>query len=197
MWSEVGGSGTRGSVGSRRAAESSWLAGVLVAALFGACAGTADRVAPTPSATVGVPGPEVVRGVVRQVGNLPFARTVVQGEEGAAVVVGPYEPEVRRLVGATVRVTGEPVEGGGLGPALRVTSYEIESVDGARPAVGILRREGGEWRLEGAGGAVLPLPAVPPGLAEAAGGRVWVLTDAGGTVYRYGVLRPPAGEPER
>lgn len=189
--------GTRGTAGSGAAADSARLGLALWTAIVLACAGTGDRVPSTPSATVGLPGPESVRGVVRQVGNLPFARTVVQGEEGAAAVVGPYEPELRRLVGANVRVTGEPATDAGLGPTLRVTSYEIESIDGARPAVGILRREDGQWRLEGAEGALLPLPAVPPELAEAAGGRVWVLTDAAGAVYRYGVLRPPRVEPER
>lgn len=159
-----------------------------------ACAGTADRAPSEFPGTVGVPGPDTLVGTVRQVGNLPFARTVVRGEEGTAAVEGPYEPELRRLVGAEVLVSGERVRGEGPGPVLRVTSYEIRSVDGERPHVGLLRREGEAYRLEGPEGAVLPLAYVPEELAAALGARVWVLTDGSGGVYRYGVLRPPSGE---
>lgn len=150
-----------------------------------------------PPGTVGVPGPDTVSGTVRQVGNAPFARTLVQEEEGDAVTVtGKYEAELTRLVGAVVRASGE-IGGGAFGPELAVTAYEILSVDGETPRVGILGRDEEGYHLEGPENGRVRLGAVPERFAELPGARVWVVTDERGTVLRYGVLRePPASEGE-
>lgn len=135
---------------------------------------------------------DTVTGTVRQVGSTPFARTVVEGESASATVVGPLAGELTRLVGARVRVAGPPAEGEFPGLAIRVESYEVLSVDGDEPLVGILRHEAGAgYRIETAEGEAVPLRAVSSGLGAAAGGKVWVVVDETGGVLRYGVLREP------
>ncbi len=165
--------------------------GLLAAALTG-CAREREpdlRV----SATVGDPGPDAVRGVVRQVGSTPFSRYVVAD---SAVVTGPMEEEVARLAGAEVELTGRLGPAAApFGPELEVTGYRILSVDGEEPAVGVLRRDEDGWTLEGPEGGTLALSGVSGRLASAEGGRVWVVAGEGGTVRRYGILRPPSEMP--
>lgn len=135
--------------------------------------------------------PDTVRGIVRQVGSVPFLMTVVQGEDTAAVE-GALEEEISRLVGARVAVFGQRLEGRFPGPTVRAAGYEILSVDGERPTVGILRRESGSTYLDLAGEAGrTELSSVPEGLMRHVGAKVWVITsDEGGAVLRYGILRP-------
>lgn len=134
---------------------------------------------------------DTLEGTVRQVGSTPFTRTVVEGDSVSATVTGPLSEELSRLVGARVRVTGAPVEGDVPGRALRVDAYELLSVDGAEPRVGILRHEPGTgYRLETGEGDV-PLRAVPAGLGSVVGGKVWLVLGPEGGVRRYGVLREP------
>lgn len=154
------------------------------------CAREGDRVGTAPSRVVGVPGPDTAAGPVRRVGNLPFARTIVEDEAGSVAVVGDYERELGRAAGARVRVTGES-RAGGLGPELRATSYEILGVDGERPYVGILASDGASYRLVGPDGGEVALETVPETFAELVGGRLWVVTDEEGAVTRYGVLLRP------
>lgn len=162
-------------------------------ALSAACAREGDRMGTTP-ATIGRPGPDTVTGTVRRVGNAPFVRTLVEGENEALVVTGGPELEVARLVGARVRVSGVRTDGP-MGPKLRASSYAILSVDGEVPEVGVLRRETDGYRLVRVRGDTLALRIVPEIFAELAGARVWLLLE-GGAVTRYGVLRRP-GEAER
>ena len=134
---------------------------------------------------------DTLEGTVRQVGSTPFTRTVVEGDTAGVTVTGPLAGELSRLVGARVRVAGSPVEGETPGPTLRVESYEVLSVDGERPRVGILRHAAGEgYRLETDAGD-LALRAVPAGLGGVVGGKVWLVLGPEGGVQRYGVLREP------
>lgn len=151
-----------------------------------------------PASRVGEPvGPDTVTGMIRQVGNVPFTRVIIQAgdeegrEAGSATLTGEYEEELARLAGARVRVVGERVEGGGPGPRMRVSSYEILDVDGDRPYVGILREEDGGHYLETTAGGRVPLGALSLRLRSMVGGRVWVVLSEGGTVQRYGILREP------
>lgn len=162
------------------------LAAVLLAAA--GCAGNAVPEGEPPAATAA----DSLVGEVRRVGSTPFTRTVVEGDTSSITVTGPLESELARLSGARVLVVGEIGRGDGPGPALRVERYEILSVDGDEPRVGVLRREAdGGYRLQVEGGEALPLRSVPPRLGGLVGARVWVvLTDAGG-VLRYGILREP------
>lgn len=166
---------------------------ILPALLLGLTTGCAREAAIEngPTARVGEgAGPDTVSGTVRLVGNAPFSRVVVEGDDTLAVT-GPYEAEVRRLAGAEVRLTGERAETeGGPGPALRADSYTILGVDGERPAVGILRRDAeGHW-LETPGGDRVRLRAVTARFGSMEGGRVWVVLGEDAAVLRYGLLRP-------
>lgn len=153
-----------------------------------ACAREGDRVDVTPSRFVGVPGPDTIGGRVRLAGNAPFTRTILEGDTGSVAVVGEYAAEVGRLSGAVVRASGE-AQAGALGPEIRATSYEILSIDGERPLVGILAREGEEWLLVGSDGARRSLRAVPERFATLPGARLWIVVNEGGAVISYGVLR--------
>ncbi|MFQ5677848.1 MAG: hypothetical protein ACE5HP_00125 [Gemmatimonadota bacterium] len=144
-----------------------------------------------PPGSVGIPGPDTVAGIVRQVGSTPFTRTIIQREEGAVGVTGALKREITRLAGATVRVSGEGSGEGPFGPELRVSWYEILSVDGERPYLGTLLRDEQGFRLAEETGRSIRLGVVPLRFDALVGGRVWVITDARGTVLRYGVLRAP------
>jgi hypothetical protein len=140
---------------------------------------------------IGVIGPDAIEGVVRRVGNAPFTRTIVDGGDGV-VIDGPYEPELRRLAGAEVRITGRLVtEREFPGPTLEATSYEITSVDGERPSLGMLGRDEDGFYLEMRGREIARLGSVSEALAGSTGGLIWVILDANGGVARYGVLRDP------
>lgn len=146
-----------------------------------------------PGGWVGEPGPDTVTGVVRQVGNVPFTRTVVQGEDEGVTVVGELRDEVTRLVGAEVRVTGERRPNGPFGPELQATAYEILSVDGDRPYVGVLEEDEEGYVLHAAPGGTLRIGAAPLRFRQLIGGRLWVTVDERATVQRYGILRAPDG----
>lgn len=162
-----------------------------VAAFVLAAAGCSGNAAPEDEPPAGTAADSLI-GEVRRVGSTPFTRTVVEGDTASITVTGRLESELARLSGARVRVVGEIGRGDGPGPALRVVRYEIVSVDGDEPRVGVLRHEAGSgYRLEVESGETLPVRSVPPRLGGVVGARVWiVLNDAGG-VLRYGILREP------
>lgn len=135
---------------------------------------------------------DTIEGTVRQVGNTPFERTVVKGEETSATVVGEYEDELTRAAGARVRVWGAYRDGDRPGRELEATGYEILSVDGAEPEVGTLEHEDGRgYYLVTAGGDEISLAGVPDRLGSRVGAKVWVVLSDRGSVQRYGVLREP------
>lgn len=134
--------------------------------------------------------PDSITGTVRQVGNTPFTRIIVEGDDAALRITGELEEEVGRLVGARVLVVGSRVEGDEPGPTLQAAGYEILSVDGATPRVGTLDHEAGEgYRLLAEDGEALPLRGVPDGLGARVGAKVWIVLGDGGAVQRYGILR--------
>lgn len=119
--------------------------------------------------------------------------TLVREDAASLVLVGPAEPELRRLSGARVRVEGRPavdVPGEGI----EVHRYEIVEIDGRRPFVGDLgSADGAAWLL-------LPDEADPvrlvglPADAVASGSRIWVIGERRPdaiAVASYGVLRGP------
>lgn len=134
--------------------------------------------------------PDSITGTVRQVGNTPFTRIVVEGEDASLRITGDLEDEIGRLVGARALVVGSRVEGEGPEPSLQAAGYEILSVDGATPRVGTLDHEAGEgYRLLAEDGETLPLRGVPDGLGARVGAKVWIVLGDGGAVQRYGILR--------
>lgn len=135
---------------------------------------------------------DTVVGTVRQVGNTPFVRTVVEGEDTSVTVAGGYEEELARAAGARVRVWGRPAEGEGPGRNMEVTGYEIVSVDGRRPTVGRLHHESGRGYFVRTGeGEEVALAGVPDDLGGRVGAKIWVILGDNGGVQRYGILREP------
>ncbi|MDP2479021.1 MAG: hypothetical protein Q8W51_02685 [Candidatus Palauibacterales bacterium] len=138
---------------------------------------------------------DTATGTVRQVGNTPFVRTIVEDPSGAVRIVGPYESEISRLVGARVQAVGvidSASRGRAMGPDLRASGYTILSVDGDRPTVGYLRRsDAGDFFLRTEEGHDVPLSSVSSALADQVGAKVWVVTNAQGAVARYGILKRP------
>lgn len=142
---------------------------------------------------VGSPGPDTIVGTVRVIGNEPFTRAVVEPEEGEpAVVEGPHVADIRRLAGAVVRLSGELGETAYPGRTLEATSYEIVSVDGARPLLGTLEGDSAGFTLVFPNGGERELEAVSGPLAARRGALVWVVLDDRGGVARYGVIREPS-----
>lgn len=159
---------------------------VLAGALLPGCGSSS----PPDDGSPGAAPPDTAVGTVRQVGNTPFTRTVVEGTD-TVTVDGRLAEEVARLSGARVRVTGTLSTGQYPGPTLDVADYEILSVDGDRPEVGVLRADGEGPYLDREGDDPLRLRAVGSGLRGQVGAKVWVVTGQDGVVQRYGILRPP------
>lgn len=142
------------------------------------------------------PGDTTVQGVVRAVGAVPTAQIVIQSGTGTAAtgvgVVGPLRAELGHLVGAEVQVWGPPVSNQPPPPAraVEVARYEIVSVSGRNPYVGILERRGDEMWLNSE--KIVKLAIVPPELAAANGAKVWIVGSMMGgelAVESYGVIK--------
>lgn len=177
----------------RRAARGALAAAAGLVVLAAGAAAACHHGSSSDAGSLARTAPDTVTGQVRQVGSTPFVRTIVSGEDTTVRVTGPYEAELSRVTGARVRVVGGPAEETFPEPALRVTSYEILSVDGAEPLVGRLRRrEGRGYYLEMPGGREAGLSTVPDGLRGRVGAKIWVVLSEQGVVQRYGVLREPS-----
>lgn len=134
----------------------------------------------------------VAEGTVRVVGPQETAQVVLSGPAGDVALIGPLAGELRRLVGARVRITGRPERNPAAAPerALNVAAYEIVAVDGERPHVGILVRR--DDRLWLAGPDTLELVGAPADLAARVGAKVFITgVREGGRlqVKSYGVIR--------
>lgn len=143
----------------------------------------------TPTAT---PSETVLTGKVVAGGVAAAPVTTLQIEGGRpTALVGPLEPELRRLGGATVWVAGAPATGGPT-PSFTVTRYEIVAIDGVRPVVGTLAvRDGTTWL---AGRDTIKLASVPAELRAKVGAKVWIAGRRSGAelvVQSYGVIREP------
>lgn len=133
---------------------------------------------------------EVLTGRVLSTGTVQVPTTVLQLEKGGPVgLVGDLEPELQRLAGAMVRVAGTPTDrfpGGGLD----VRSYEVLSIDGTEPYVGLLiERNGGLWLADS---DTIRLEGVPAELQDRAGAKIWITGRRAGDaiqIQSYGVIR--------
>ena len=137
---------------------------------------------------------ERLTGQVLVTGTAQIEFVTLQIDGGGAVnLSGVLLPELRRLTGAMVSVqgartaaTGTPVEG------FEATAYEVTSIDGQRPSVGILQELDGGFTITGA--EIVRLTGVPEALRNQVGAKVWVVgrpTDSGLQVQSYGVIRDP------
>ncbi|MDH3456357.1 MAG: hypothetical protein OER90_05900 [Gemmatimonadota bacterium] len=140
------------------------------------------------------PGDSVVVGVVRMVGAMPLEQLVLQAGGSSVSLRGMLRDELKNLEGAELRAWGKPVDNAPPTPprALDVAGYEIVSVGGAKPVVGILSlREGA---LHVVGTDTLRLEAAPERLRTKPGAKVWLVGTRDGSTLRvqsYGIVREP------
>lgn len=166
-----------------------WVAAAALGAALAGCSGNASPQT-MPVAAWGEQGSESVSGAVRQVGNLPFARTLVDDDGDGVFVTGDLENEITRLAGMTIRVTGSFTDGEQPGRYILATSYELLSGEEGDPmAVGILSRDEEGFYLRLFDGAEYRLSQVPPELEDATGAKLWVAAAEGEHVRGYGILR--------
>ena len=141
---------------------------------------------PTPSETV-LTGKVVAGGLASE------PQTYLQIEGGkATTLVGPLELELRRLGGATVWVAGEP-RPGQPNASFAVTRYDVVSIAGAKPLVGLVSvRNDATWLV--ADRDTVKLVSAPTALAGKAGAKIWVVGRRSRNelvLQSYGVIRDP------
>ena len=130
--------------------------------------------------------PETIVGEVQLTGSDPAVMVTVRAEDGSWVnVIGGLRPEISNLSGVVIAVRGAPASG----RDFEVEDYEIRSVQGERPAVGILVERGREVWLDGDTSVLLV--GVPAGLRSRIGAKVWILgrpVDGGLQPQTYGII---------
>ena len=130
-------------------------------------------------------------GPVTSTGTEGMRMVNLRADDGSSVgLVGDLAAELARLSGAVVTVRGNeapaPADRG-----LEVTEYEVVSVNGETPGVGVLERRDGAYWLGGDPG--VRLMGVPDALTQMVGAKVWVTGSSGAdgvTVQSYGIIRP-------
>lgn len=164
------------------------------------CASRTERQAAPPAAvdTAGPPAPNtpqvvpsgdtVVRGIVAVVGADPLAQVVLASGGRDVAVVGALRAELGTLHGAEVEVRGRPVGNpqGMPSRAIEVTRFEILTIAGERPTVGLLEARADDLWLAGR-----RLLGAPDELRRAVGAKVWVIGRKEGgrlLVQSYGVI---------
>jgi hypothetical protein len=134
-------------------------------------------------------GTAVAEGTVRQVGSAPVATTRIETEDGPVVVVGPLALELARASGAVARVHGS-ASGSGGPDTIRAVKYELVSVDGLSPLVGVLGLTDGRLTVATEYGQRVGLDGASDRMRSAVGSKIWVTTsDDGRSVVRWGILR--------
>lgn len=135
--------------------------------------------------------PQVV-GTVGIVGLVPGERVVVQTDDRRIEVTGSLLGELRRLQNARVALYGTIVEGAPWA-SISPERYDVISVDGTTPFVGILEAAGDEVILRGE--AEWLLEGAPLSLRRQLGAKVLVQGDTVGgrlRVITFAVLRDPS-----
>ena len=135
---------------------------------------------------------ERLTGQVLLTGTAQMGFVTLQIDGGGAVnLSGALLPELRRLSGAMVSVQGSRTAANPL-ERFETTAYEVTSIDGQRPSVGILQERDGSFTL--AGEETVRLSGVTDPLRRQVGAKVWVVgrqTDSGLQVQSYGVISEP------
>ncbi len=135
---------------------------------------------------------ERLSGRVLITGTAQMESVTLQIDGGDAVnLSGVLLPELQRLSGAMVSVQGSRTAAGPR-EGFEATAYEVTSIDGQRPSVGILQELDGGFTIAGA--ETVRLAGVPDALRRRVGAKVWVVgrqTPSGLQVQSYGVIRVP------
>lgn len=157
---------------------------LLVTAALGMAA--CGREPPVPDASGS--GKRVAEGTIRQVGSAPSVTTRIETGAGSVVVIGPLALEIARAAGALARVTGSAT-GDGEADTIRAEAYQLVSVDGMSPLVGVLAVDAGSLILVMDSGRQVDLIGGSARMREATGSKVWVTTrDDGRSIVRWGIL---------
>ncbi len=135
---------------------------------------------------------ERLSGRVLITGTAQMESVTLQIDGGGAVnLSGVLRPELQRLSGAMVSVQGSRTAAGPL-EGFEAVAYEVTSIDGQRPSVGILQELDGGFTITGA--ETVRLAGVSDALRRQVGAKVWVVgreTGSGLQVQSYGVIRGP------
>jgi hypothetical protein len=156
-----------------------------------------------PSLTPVTPSNDCITGQISLVGTDFQPATVVRDtEEGTLTVTGEQEHSIRELSGAVLTLCGtiSPPNNSLLGSAMaranrtiEAQSLELRSVDGMTAYLGILQKDGDNWKLlSNAESSPIQIQAIPQRLTEAIGSRVWVAGEWNGTYFRvqsFGLLQ--------
>ena len=127
-------------------------------------------------------------GRVRVAGSTPLERVLIEPDEPGAdalEIAGDLRPELKRLSGARVRVTGT------LSSAERflASEYAILEISGYKPVVGMLEVGASDASIVDAEGVRWRLRDAPAELMAHEGAKVWVVLNTDGVVTGYGIIR--------
>jgi hypothetical protein len=134
---------------------------------------------------------ETLSGRLVETGPDPGVVTLQLADGSSVNLVGDLESELRNLSGATVSVEGRRASDHPTLGTFDVYGYEISSIEGAKPEVGIFESNDTEWVLL-INGEPVTLANVPDGLKTHDGARVWIIgerTRTRLTVQSYGIIR--------
>ena len=153
--------------------------------------------------------PDTLSGVVGTFGAEPLVHTVLLLDDGRSIPLGTAGgdlrpdadpdgplPELARLTGARVLVTGEAdAFAAAPAPGFAVVGYELLEVEGARPFTGRLVRggtaTGAPDRLEAPGATTRFVVGMPQG-TPSSGSRIWIVGSVRGDsifLQSFGMLR--------
>ena len=132
-----------------------------------------------------------ITGSITSTGTDGLRTSILRMDDGTSVgLVGELEVELAMLSGAVVTVRGNDAPAAA-DRGLDVTEYEIVTVNGEIPSVGMLERRGGEYWL--GGDPDVHLTGVPAVLTQAVGAKIWVTGSSSAGVLRvqsFGIIRP-------
>ena len=149
------------------------------------CAAACTPAVPPPAApTAGGQG-DSLTGTLRVVGSVPVnVRLVLQDASGSTTIGGELEPELRRLAGAEVVLTGRRQ-----GASFTPTSYQVRSINGEPVTLGtVLSVSGGYLQLRTDAGEIVYLVASPAEIRV--GQKVWIQGPRALIVQTFGIVRP-------
>jgi hypothetical protein len=165
-----------------------WLGGCFVLSCMACRPGGQSEAAP-----VHAPDAEY-RGKIVLTGTEPGTAVRLVGDSGHVELAGALEPELRRLAGASVVVRGS-LQGARPAQILMAGDYDVTEIDGATPAIGVLKPKNGKLWL--AGRDTVELAGAPEALRGKEGAKVWVVGLRAGNrleVQSYGIIREPSDQ---
>jgi len=150
-----------------------------------------ERTTPPPAGLVEEKAIENLNGRILMTGPDPGVVTLQLADGSSVNLVGDFERELHNLSGATVSVEGRRTSDHPTLGTFDVYGYEISSIDGAKPEVGIFESYETSWFLL-VDDKPVALADVPDGLKTHDGAKVWIVGERTRTrlrVQSYGIIR--------